>query len=165
MRYIDRLSPHHSPRHGHEVQCVVMHGDAGKTDGGTLAWMEHPDSRVSYHWFIGRDGPLYRIVPEHRAAWHAGLSDWEGLAPGRSLNPVSVGICCANDGTGSEPYTDAQYRTAGRLLAAVTKRHRIRYEMVLGHFHVSPGRKGDPWDWFHWDRLKDEWATARGALI
>ena len=63
-----------------------------------LDWMGRAESQVSYHYLIGRDGAVYRLVPEDRRAWHAGASVWEGRA---NCNDYSIGIGLSNDGRGS----------------------------------------------------------------
>lgn len=145
---IDRLSPHHSSRRGHRPGLVVLHADAGKTDEGTLSWLQAPHSKVSYHYLVGRDGTVYRIVPEDRKAWHAGESFWQGYRVGNSVNATSIGVAFANDG--EEPYELEQYRAGGELVAEICERHGIPAHLIRGHYEVSPGRKTDPYKHFEW---------------
>jgi N-acetyl-anhydromuramyl-L-alanine amidase AmpD len=65
-----------------------------------------------------------------------------------SVNPTSIGVAFANDGT--EPYRPAQYKAGARLVADICKRHQIPTHMIRGHYEVSPGRKTDPWKHFDW---------------
>lgn len=155
MEIVERLSPHRDSRDGHPVRLVVVHGDAGETDEGTLSWMEHPESKVSYHWFVGRDGTVYLVVPEEERAWHAGKSDWLGATVGSSVNHTSVGVCLANSGPGDPPeeYRDIQYQRAGELIARIMARYGITLDKIRGHFEVSPKRKTDPWDHHDWRTL------------
>ncbi|HEX7049110.1 MAG TPA: N-acetylmuramoyl-L-alanine amidase, partial [Longimicrobiales bacterium] len=102
---LDRPSPNHNARPaGVRPDLIVIHGTAGETDAGDLAWCRDPKSQVSYHYLIGRDGRIYRLVPEERRAWHAGVSGWEGR---QGCNDYSIGVGLCNDGR--EPYTPAQY--------------------------------------------------------
>lgn len=148
-----RPSPHFSGRGGFTPQMIVIHGDAGKTDAGTINWIQRPESKVSYHYLVGRNGTVYQFVEEAFKAWHAGLSSWDGFTVGNSVNPTSIGVCFANDGTGLEPYTDGQYRRGAALVRDIMERHDIPLDLVRGHFEVSPGRKSDPWDHFDWSRF------------
>ena len=148
---IHRPSPHWSGRDGHDVSMIVVHGDEGASEEGTLSWLEDERSEVSYHYLIGRDGEVYRIVPEDRKAWHAGRSHWKGREIDGSVNPISIGVAFANDGT--ELYRDAQMQIGGELIADIMARYRIPPADVRGHFEVSPGRKSDPWDHFPWPAL------------
>lgn len=161
-----RPSPHHSSRRGRTPQMVVIHGDAGTSDEGTVSWIQSPDSMVSYHYLVGRDGQVYRFVSEDRKAWHAGQSEWGRFTVGDSVNPTSIGVAFANDGTGDEEYRDAQYEAGAQLVAGICHRHNIPIRLIRGHNEVSPGRKTDPWSWFDWERffgLLGMYATGRAA--
>jgi N-acetylmuramoyl-L-alanine amidase len=157
-------TPHKGPRPAGErgaVSMVIVHGDAGRTDAGTISWIRHPDSRVSYHYLIGRDGQVHQFVDEGLRAWHAGRSEWAGVV---GLNDCSIGVCLANDGTGHEGYRAEQYDAAGRLVAGIIERRRIPLSMIRGHDEVSPGRKTDPWPWFDWGHFYARlglWAGGR----
>jgi N-acetylmuramoyl-L-alanine amidase len=153
VRVRQHKSPHYSSRDGKRPTIVVIHGDAGKSDLGTVSWLAHPASKVSYHYLIGRDGTVYQFVPEEENAWHAGLSKFHGEEVGKSVNRMSIGLAFANDGTGKEAYTEAQYEAGGELLADICRRHGIPLHRVRAHSEVSPGRKSDPWKWFDWDRF------------
>ena len=150
---VQKPTPHKSSREGHKVSLVVIHGDAGKTDAGTISWLADPTSRVSYHYLVGRDGRIYQFVPESQKAWHAGISAFNAEKVVNSVNPFSIGICFANDGTGREQYTTKQYTEGAKLLAAVCRRHSVPLHRVVGHYQVSPGRKTDPWLWFDWEHF------------
>ena len=146
---IQKPTPHKSDRGGYKPSMVVIHGDAGKTDEGTIAWLADPTSKVSYHYLVGRNGRIYQFVPEQQKAWHAGISRYNNEKVVNSVNPFSIGLCFANNGT--EPFTDIQYTEGAKLLAAVCKRHNIPLHRVRGHYEVSPGRKTDPWNHFDWN--------------
>lgn len=148
---IQVVTPHQSARGGEVIKLVVVHGDAGKSDAGTVSWLEAPESKVSYHYLVGRDGTIYQFVREDLKAWHAGKSEWPGCTVGGSVNPTSVGVAFANDGT--EPYRPLQYKAGAKLVADICKRHHIPVHMIRGHYEVSPGRKSDPWPHFDWGEL------------
>lgn len=147
---IHKQSPNHSSRGGHKPTIVVIHGDAGETDSGTISWCCDPRSKVSYHYLIGRDGQAYQFVREQEKAWHAGVSTFHGEEIQGSVNPISIGVCFANNGKGSEFYTIIQYQRGARLVADICERHGIPLHRVRGHFEVAPGRKQDPWSHFNW---------------
>src|SRR5690606_7806863 len=113
-------------------------------DGGVY------DTSISYHYLVGRDGAVYRLVPEERRAWHAGLSVWEGRY---NVNDYSIGIGLSNDGR--EPYPPEQIRSAGELAADICARWGIPLSRIVGHHHISgahtrvrPDPKPDPWEHF-----------------
>ena len=163
---ISRPSPHQSSRKGAAIGMVVIHGDAGKTDEGTASWLQAEESGVSYHYLVGRNGDVYQFVPEDAKAWHAGQSQWGAMTVGNSVNPTSVGVAFANDGSGDEMYTEHQYRAGAELVADICTRHGIPLHLVRSHAEVSPGRKTDPWGWFDWRRffaLLGMYATGRAV--
>lgn len=154
MNVIRKTTPHKSARNGKKPTLIVIHGDAGKTEGGTVAWIADPASKVSYHYLVGRKGAVYQFVEDGDNAWHAGLSSFHGEGVGNSVNRISIGVAFANNGT--EPYQPVQYTVGGQLVAELCKRWGIPLDRVVGHDVVSPGRKTDPWKHFDWDAFRCE---------
>jgi N-acetylmuramoyl-L-alanine amidase len=151
---IDKLTPvNKGPRPAPwKPGMIVIHGDAGKTEAGTISWVHNPTAQVSYHYLVGRDGAVYRLVDEADRAWHAGKSSWPGMTDNKgSVNSASIGVCFANDGT--EAYRDAQYEAGAELVADICRRHAIPLDLIRGHNEVSPGRKTDPWVMWSWPRF------------
>ena len=89
---------------------------------------------------------------------------WQGK---RDLNDYSIGIEIANKGPGApggpplQEYTAAQYEAAGKLCEILTRTWGIPLNRILGHCHVSPGRKTDPWLHFNWMQFVAELLRAR----
>ena len=138
---IKRDSPNQSPRpEGFSVDVIVLHADAGKSDAGTISWIQSPESKVSYHYLCGRDGKVYQFVPDERKAWHAGVSSFEGRA---FCNNYSLGVSFANDQKG-EAFTPAQIDAGVELVADLCRIYEIPLKRITTHAVVSPGRKHDP---------------------
>jgi N-acetylmuramoyl-L-alanine amidase len=135
-----RLSPNHSSRRGATIRWIVLHADASPSERATLDWICSPQSAVSYHLLVHRDGTVTRCVPDDRAAWACGKSAWQGV---QGLNRHSLSIAFANKHDGKERLTDAQIDTAMQLVAACKARHPT-VEDVLTHAMIAPGRKSDP---------------------
>src|SRR5690606_41510569 len=96
MNIVDRPSPNKGARPtGVTPDMVIIHGTAGKSDAGDVDWCTRAESKVSYHYIIGRDGTIYRLVDEDERAWHAGVSEWSGRW---NCDPYSIGIGLRNDG-------------------------------------------------------------------
>ena len=151
MQVISKPSPNQNDRPaGTKISLVVLHSTEG-SDAGALEWMCNPVSRVSAHYLIARDGAVYQLVDEAKRAWHAGRSWWRGVT---DCNDYSIGIEIGN--RAPEPYTDAQYKSLGGLLAEICDRHRLTMTEIVGHYHVAPGRKIDPGYHFHWGRAMNE---------
>jgi N-acetyl-anhydromuramyl-L-alanine amidase AmpD len=149
MNIILRSSPNKNARPaGVNPSLLIIHGTAGKSDAGDLSWLLAAKSKVSYHYLIARNGQIWQLVPDKERAWHAGVSSWNGRS---NCNDYSIGIGLSNDG--AEPFTDAQYESCKNLVEMLRTKHDIPLVRVLGHHHVSPGRKSDPWLHFHWLRI------------
>ena len=158
LAIIDSPSPNHGARpRGVRPSLIVIHGTVG-SDAGDLDWLRSRESQVSYHYLIQRPGTVHRIVHPDNRAWHAGESTWEGRG---NVNDYSIGIGLSNRGDG-EAYTAAQYRAAGELCAILVREWKIPVERIVGHYHISPGRKTDPWYAFQWMRLAAEIGRAGG---
>ena len=138
--------------------CIIIHGTVG-TDTSDLSWLRNPESKVSYHYLIQRPGAIHRLVHPERRAWHAGESEWEGR---KNVNDYSIGVGLSNLGNG-EAFTAAQYASAGWLCEILMREHNIPLERILGHYHIAPLRKTDPWYTFQWMRLAAEIEKARRA--
>lgn len=105
--------------------------------------------RVSAHLFIRRQGDLIQFVSFDRRAWHAGLSTHEGRD---RCNDFSIGI--ELEGTEDREFEDVQYETLSRVLNDLYQTYpRINPSRVVGHQHISPGRKWDPGPCFEWARI------------
>lgn len=139
------------------ITVLVVHATAdGGNEEAAEAWLCDPDSQVSAHVHLRRDGTLTRLVPDRRKAWHAGKSEWKLYPTGEyvsDLNRISLGVEVANCNDGREAYTEAQYRTLARLVAHYC-RQGLALENVCGHEQIAPHRKSDPGPAFAWDRLR-----------
>lgn len=138
MNPVLKMSPNHNVRR-HKISLVVLHADAAPTESSCLSWLQSRESKVSYHVLIGRDGVIYRCVPDDRRAWHAGQAVWKGE---KDVNSISLGLAFSNLNDGKEPLTDAQKSAAKNIIAAWRKIHGPLD--VTTHAVVSPGRKSDP---------------------
>jgi N-acetyl-anhydromuramyl-L-alanine amidase AmpD len=139
-----RLSPHHGPRIGaRPIRLIVLHADASASEAGTLSWFQAPASKVSYHVLIGRDGTRYRVVPDNRVAWHAGVSKHPSCQNPKSVNSESLGLSFSNRQDGHEPITAAQIAAAQAQIAEWKAAHPT-IVAVATHAQVAPGRKVDP---------------------
>jgi len=153
MKIIDRPSPNHDARpDGQPVDILLLHYTDMESAEAALVRMTDPAARVSAHYCIDEDGTIYRLVPEERRAWHAGVSFWAGA---RDINARSIGIELVNPGhsCGYRPFPEAQMRALEELAQGIMARHPIPAHRVLGHSDVAPARKIDPGEFFDWQRL------------
>lgn len=153
-------SAHHGERANSAVPTfLIIHftesKDAVEPDGYFMATIPRDDgARVSAHYMIDVDGATTQYVDEDRRAWHAGVSEWEGMI---DLNTHSIGIELINGGPkyGYTEFADAQIDALIALSKEILGRHNIPAHHVLGHSDVAPGRKIDPDYKFPWKKLAD----------
>jgi N-acetyl-anhydromuramyl-L-alanine amidase AmpD len=139
-----RPSPNQGRRPiGVDISAVVLHADASTATSGTLAWLKNRESKVSYHYLIGRAGHVYECVAPARRAWHAGRSSFDGVP---DCNDYAVGVCFSNN-MKHEEYMDRQVEAGAELVAGLMRRYpAITLERITTHAKVAlpPGRKTDP---------------------
>lgn len=70
---------HDSGRFGHQIEMIVIHFTASGSGTGTVCWFKNPQSKVSAHYVIDRDGRMFQVVKDGNNAWHAGLSSRPAL--------------------------------------------------------------------------------------
>jgi N-acetylmuramoyl-L-alanine amidase len=140
-----------SGRSGYQIEMIVVHFTASGSGTGTVSWFKNPQSRVSAHYVLDRDGKILQLVKDGDTAWHAGLP--EDLVRNDVIrpNPRAIGIEIVNWGslekkdnkyynwTGNEhlgqvieagskywePYTEAQYESLIGLVSYLCKRHSV----------------------------------------
>ena len=150
---INRFSPNHGPRpEPARIDMLVLHYTGMTTAAAALGRLCDPIARVSAHYVIEENGVIWRLVPESRRAFHAGVSCWEGE---RDLNAVSLGIEIVNPGHewGYRPFPEAQMASVEHLCRDLVARYPIPPHRVVGHSDIAPERKSDPGELFDWARL------------
>jgi N-acetylmuramoyl-L-alanine amidase len=168
--YAFRASPHVGP--AIKPRWLVMHYTASANAAGAINWFADPQSKVSAHIVIAKDGTITQCVPFNRRANHAGRSTWKGVVglnshsigieldgygflgnagPGkwkfssRSIPDSDVVVATHKFGTpkgGWPKYPQAQMDAALELAKLLVKEYQL--EDVIGHEDISPGRKQDP---------------------
>ena len=58
---IDAWSPNYNSRSGAAIDCIVIHDTESDTAVAALSWFESPESQVSAHYVIDRDGTIVDI--------------------------------------------------------------------------------------------------------
>ena len=167
MTVRDAPSPNHDERPpGEAIDTLVLHYTGMRTAEEAIARLRDPASRVSAHYVVEEDGAVWRLVPEERRAWHAGVSHWRGR---EALNGRSVGVEVVNPGHewGYRPFPALQMVAVCDLCLDIIARHGIAARDVVGHSDVSPDRKQDPGELFDWEGLAANgvglWPRAAGG--
>jgi N-acetylmuramoyl-L-alanine amidase len=114
--------------------------------------LREPAAKVSSHYVVEEDGTVFRLVPEERRAWHAGVSHWRGRS---GLNDRSIGIEIVNPGHewGYRAFPALQMAAVCDLCLEILARHPVAPWDVVGHSDVAPDRKQDPGELFDWEGL------------
>jgi N-acetylmuramoyl-L-alanine amidase len=149
----DAPSPNHDERPaGGPIDTLVLHYTGMRTAEEAIGRLRDPASRVSAHYVVEEDGLVWRLVPEGRRAWHAGVSHWRGR---EALNGRSIGIEVVNPGHewGYRPFPALQMASVCDLCLEVIVRHAIAARDVVAHSDISPDRKQDPGELFDWEGL------------
>ena len=151
MRIISLQSPHKSNRTRtlESIEAAIIHYTGSMSLDGTLDWFSTPrkDDRVSAHIVLGRAGEVYAFDTLRHTLWHAGKSEWLGK---KWCNYYSIGYELV--GTFKSGFTVPQMDNLLELLYGHTKITGIKY--ILGHEHVSAGRKIDPGPLFNWNLVR-----------
>jgi N-acetylmuramoyl-L-alanine amidase len=125
------------------VTAIVVHATVTPTREATVNWFLNQASQVSAHYVVGRDGHIVQMVDDTGRAWHAGVSELEGV---KNVNNFSVGIEIVNLNDGKDPYTDAQYEAVAAIIRHVRDQYPVPDSRIVSHEFVArpKGRKNDP---------------------
>ena len=163
----DAPSPNQDDRPG-PVDMLVLHYTGMRSAAEAIDRLRDPAARVSSHYVVEEDGQVWRLVPEDRRAWHAGVSHWRGHTV---LNDRSVGIEIVNPGHewGYRPFPALQMAAVCDLALGIVARHAIPPRNVVAHSDIAPDRKQDPGELFDWEGLASNgiglWTAADGPPV
>ncbi len=134
------------------IKFLIIHYTGMQSTRVSLQRLKNPKSKVSCHYFITKNGVIYRMVEDNKVAWHAGKSKWKNKT---NLNKYSLGIEIQNKGHqfGYEKFTKKQISALIQLLKILVKKYKIKKNNILGHSDVAPLRKIDPGENFPWKLL------------
>ncbi len=165
----DAPSPNQDERPpGTSIDTLVLHYTGMRSAADAIGRLRDPAARVSSHYVVEEDGLVWRLVPEDRRAWHAGVSHWRGRP---TLNHRSVGIEIVNPGHewGYRPFPALQMAAVCELCLGILGRHPIPPRNVVAHSDIAPERKEDPGELFDWQGLARNgvglWPLRRAAPV
>lgn len=151
---------------------LILHYTAGLSAVSAVSWFLDPRSKASAHLVVARDGAVTQLMAFDRACWHAGKSRWQGI-DGLNSHSIGIEMVNAGrltragsswkswsgetipDGQVVVARHPAERETAGwhaygsaqiaAVMAIGAALHRAyRFQEVLGHEDIAPGRKVDP---------------------
>ncbi|GMQ94931.1 MAG: hypothetical protein BMS9Abin13_041 [Patescibacteria group bacterium] len=164
---------------------LVMHYTAGGNTDQVVRYFQQPNVEVSAHFVVGRDGKIIQMVKLDDIAYHAGNSVWKeekwvnffsvGIEISNwgplkkkgdvyycwpnNYNTIFNGQDVFEDSLGNfwESYPLKQIDAVIELSKFILESFpEITLENVVGHEHISPGRKKDPGPAFPWDKIKKQ---------
>lgn len=170
MNIVQQPSPHHNSRNAFPILMIVNHTMDG-TLSGTSSWFSNPNSQVSYHYGIGRNGEIQQYVATDRAAWHCApvRSATTTLPHPASVNPNWYTIGIGWEGTSAETIPEQQYQTGltlhRHLLSTIVDTRLPLRQRIVGHHQInSVGRPNCPGRNFPWGRLYADLASFERIL-
>ena len=132
---------------------IVIHNDGASLNANTTRAILRR-RKLSYHYFIARNGVIYQWKDLKHKALHAGISNWNGI---NDWNTFSIGVCL--QGTNFLPYTEKQYQALKLLVTYINFRYPdSKDKPILGHSDVAypKTRKKDPGETFELWRIYND---------
>lgn len=121
------------------------------TAAACIALLLRTKEGYSCHYFIDKEGVIWRSVDEWRMAWHAGISKMPEPDNRPKVNYFSVGVeLISNE---EEGFTQEQYNALVALIVNVMTR--LPIQNIVGHGDIAgpdvrpEEPKTDPWN-FDW---------------
>jgi N-acetylmuramoyl-L-alanine amidase len=132
-------SPNYKPKSGRKITAIILHHTASFNFESEVEWMCSPESKVSAHYLIGRNGKIAQLVLDENVAWHAGDSELSGV---KWVNNFSIGIEMTGDTT-KKPLTEEQWNSMIWLVKQLMTKYNIDPARIVSHREIAPGRKVD----------------------
>lgn len=104
-------------RDGHTVKAIVIHKPEGE-NAVIIPYLLDPATQKSYHFLIGYDGTVTKLVDPDNSAWACGgvhSPTWTGII--ENVNPNYYTINIALEGFAAQPHTEAQFKSLYKLIA------------------------------------------------
>jgi N-acetyl-anhydromuramyl-L-alanine amidase AmpD len=117
---------------------IVLHHTSGSYNG-SVSWCMNPESKVSYHVIIARNGNRTVLADDTARCWHAGLSSWQGVP---DCNSYSLGVAWDGD-TYSDPLGEDAMDSAIQYIVPRMKKWHIPMSRIVTHQQIAPNRKND----------------------
>lgn len=134
---------------------LIAHFTAASSADSAISWMLDPESKVSAHLHLDKQGNFVQLVEFNKRAYHAGKSEYKGVS---DLNYHSIGIEIQNRGKINgvyEDYTEPQILAFIEAAKAIIKAYPTITE-ITGHENIAipRGRKDDPGPKFPMERVR-----------
>jgi len=123
---------------------VMLHSDEGNRKG-SLPWLTtHPDSKVSCHYYVCRNGDVFQLAEDTWYTWHGGAGTYDGIT---NMNRF-IGIECEHKK--SQDWPPLQLDTLAELCRILIARHQFPESRIIAHRWTkrppTATKKTDPTD-------------------
>lgn len=134
-------TPNKSSRNGKKPLVIVLHSTGGSY-AGAISWLCNPESKVSAHYVIAKDGRITQLCDTSEATWHAGKSRWNLH---KDINDISIGVELEHWDNVSR-WTDEQINSCAYIVSLLMDKWNIPEQNIVGHKDICypRGRKIDP---------------------
>jgi hypothetical protein len=138
LQYTSTPAPSaYSSRYGSRIALLVLHGDPGPARL-TLEQMADIGAQHSTHYYITTEAIIYRLVADQHAAWHAGLTNWQGRR--RNINRISIGIVLERPLEAPEDTYVMQRKALGWLAKNLITYYELPPASILRWRDLEPAR-------------------------
>lgn len=127
-----------------KIDVIVVHCTTSTIDSAEN-WFKNPQSKVSAHYGVGKNGEVRQWVREEDTAWHAGsiVNPTSDLVKARGkTNPNSYSIGIEFENSGDEDFANDQIQVGRGLIDDISKRHGIpkNRKHVIGHREIRANK-------------------------
>ena len=140
------------------VRFLVLHHTVANSAETTINAFKRRG--VSSHYIVDKDATIYKMVDDHKRAWHAGVSDWGNSS---NINDTSIGIEIVN--LGDKPFLDPQLDGVAELSKEIIKKYKIKNKNIVAHGDIAFNRKYDPSAYFDWKLFYKKYGLLMAYMI
>ncbi|MBZ5569150.1 MAG: N-acetylmuramoyl-L-alanine amidase [Acidobacteriia bacterium] len=149
-------------------EAIVIHIIVGSLRSADQHFND-PNSRVSAHYGVGKNGEVHQYVDESDTAFRAGIvvrPTWTLIKPNVNPNYYTIGIEHEGLPGKEDAWTDAQVATSSALVGEIARRWNISVDRshIIGHREIRAS-KTCPGDWIDLDTFIKNVPTASAGGI
>jgi N-acetyl-anhydromuramyl-L-alanine amidase AmpD len=161
-------------REGESVVAIcdhIMQGTEESSDG----WFKNPNSQVSAHFGVAKDGRIWQWVDMANRAWANGIPESPDMsvpfiadAINRKKNPNDFTVSIEHEGNTGDVIPEAQYQATLWLHRYIMSKYpaiKPDRNHIIGHYQISAkSRPNCPGKGFPWTRLMND-LTNGGSIV
>ncbi len=155
-------------RDNNKVVAIVDHIIVGSIESAN-GWFNNPQSEVSAHFGVAKDGRVWQWVSTNDTAWANGKTEqvdqsvpWLVNAVNNKVNPNSLTVSIEHEGNTGDVFPEAQYLATLSLHRMLVRDLKIipDRQHIIGHYQVMKFQKANcPGKGFPWTRLMGDLAV------